>query len=163
MFIAYFDSPVGCLRVVADENAVTAVEFVDAAGEDTCLSPLVSQCLAELSEYFAGSRHTFSVPLAPQGTEFQVQVWNKLVAIPFGRKVSYTGLATQLGDRNKLRAVGGANHVNPIAILIPCHRVVGADRSLVGYGGGLWRKRWLLEHEQSTKEGTRTIALTAFI
>jgi methylated-DNA-[protein]-cysteine S-methyltransferase len=101
----------------------------------------------QLDAYFAGELETFDLPLAPAGTAFQLRVWDQLKRIPFGETISYRELAERLGDPRAVRAVGLANGRNPISIVVPCHRVIGADGSLVGYGGGLERKRWLLEHE----------------
>ena len=161
--IVYFESPVGCVRIKASETALVELEFVDAAGEDALPNAIAQQTAQELMEYFAGARKDFTVPLAPTGTNFQQAVWGQLVAIPFGKTTSYGNLARHMKNEGAIRAIGQANHVNPIAIIIPCHRVIGSDRSLVGYGGGLWRKRWLLEHERAIAEGTRTIPLTQFL
>lgn len=160
--IAYYESPIGTLRIKAVDEKLREVEFVDVAGEDETLTPVVSQTVRELGEYFAGRLRAFSVPLAPLGTSFQKSVWEGLQHIPFGTTLSYAGLAKQLNNFDAIRAVGQANHVNPIAIIIPCHRVIGSDRTLVGYGGGLWRKRWLLDHELHAKEGTHHVALSSF-
>jgi methylated-DNA-[protein]-cysteine S-methyltransferase len=100
-----------------------------------------------MDEYFEGSRKEFQLPLAPEGTDFQKRVWSELLNIPYGATCSYLDVARALGDANAIRAVGAANGRNPISIIIPCHRVIGADGSLTGYGGGLWRKEWLLRHE----------------
>ena len=108
--------------------------------------PLKKVC-SQLRQYFNGSRTDFDIELKPQGTQFQLQVWNQLMKIKYGQVTTYLNLAKDLGDRGLLRAVGGANGSNPIAIIIPCHRVIGANGKLVGYGGGLWRKKWLLTHE----------------
>jgi methylated-DNA-[protein]-cysteine S-methyltransferase len=105
---------------------------------------------AQLDAYFAGELVAFDVPLAVHGTEFQKRVWDQLVQIPYGETISYSELARRLGDLKLVRAVGLANGRNPISIIVPCHRVIGADGSLVGYGGGLERKQWLLEHEEVT-------------
>jgi methylated-DNA-[protein]-cysteine S-methyltransferase len=101
----------------------------------------------QLQAYFAGERREFDLPLAPYGSDFQRRVWSALLEIPYGETISYLELARRLGDPRAVRAVGSANGRNPISIIIPCHRVIGADGSLVGYGGGLERKRWLLRHE----------------
>ena len=101
----------------------------------------------QLEEYFNGQRKTFSVRLNPLGTDFQKRVWDELLNIPFGKRTSYMKQTLQLGDEKAIRAVASANGKNPIWIIIPCHRVVGSDGSLTGYAGGLWRKKWLLEHE----------------
>ena len=109
--------------------------------------PIISQTALELNEYFSGTRKTFDVPLMAQGTPFRERVWEELKLIPYGEVISYVELARRIGNPNASRAVGGANHNNPISILIPCHRVIASDGSLCGYGGEVWRKVWLLEHE----------------
>jgi methylated-DNA-[protein]-cysteine S-methyltransferase len=108
---------------------------------------VLARACEQLAEYFAGSRTTFSIPLEPVGTPFQRRVWEALRAIPYGTMLSYSDLARRLGDVRATRAVGAANGRNPIPIIVPCHRVVGANGDLTGFGGGLDRKRWLLEHE----------------
>jgi AraC family transcriptional regulator of adaptative response/methylated-DNA-[protein]-cysteine methyltransferase len=112
---------------------------------------LLDQLRRELQEYFAGQRRDFSVPLAPRGTPFQEKVWHELRRIPYGETISYDELARRIGQPTAQRAVARANGMNRICILIPCHRVIGKDGSLTGYGGGLWRKRLLLELERSGK------------
>jgi methylated-DNA-[protein]-cysteine S-methyltransferase len=116
----------------------------DAQGGETGMSSLIIQLL---DEYFLGHRESFSIPLDLQGTDFQKRVWAELLKIPYGTTISYKELAIRLGDIKCIRAAGTANGANPVSIIVPCHRVIGSDGSLVGYGGGLWRKRWLLEHE----------------
>jgi methylated-DNA-[protein]-cysteine S-methyltransferase len=108
---------------------------------------------AQLAEYFAGRRTTFDLPLAPRGTPFQLRVWEALRGIPYGRTISYLDLARRVADDKATRAVGAANGRNPLPIVVPCHRVIGADGSLVGFGGGIARKRWLLSHEGAFGEG----------
>jgi methylated-DNA-[protein]-cysteine S-methyltransferase len=110
------------------------------------------EAVAQLDEYFRGRRKEFTLELQLSGTEFQKQVWRELLKIPYGRTVSYGVLAAALGKPGSARAVGGANHRNPVSIVIPCHRVIGADGQLVGYGGGLWRKKWLLAHEKKPSQ-----------
>jgi methylated-DNA-[protein]-cysteine S-methyltransferase len=114
--------------------------------EDATAQPLAAT-RRQLSEYFAGSRRTFELPLRLEGTAFQQRVWRELTEIPYGETWSYGQLATRIGKPSASRAVGLANGRNPISILVPCHRVIGADGSLTGYGGGLERKQWLLAHE----------------
>lgn len=151
---AYYHSPVGWLLLEADESAITKVHFMDEKGEvSASLSPVLRQCIAELDEYFSGKREGFSLPLRPFGTDFQQKVWKQLLNIPFAKTVSYSQVAAQLGDLKSIRAVGTANGRNPLAIIIPCHRVIGRDGSLTGYGGGLWRKKWLLDFERKRKQG----------
>ncbi|MBZ0115042.1 MAG: methylated-DNA--[protein]-cysteine S-methyltransferase [Thermoanaerobaculia bacterium] len=156
----WFDSPLGPLGATADaEGLIRRLEFVDPADESAAtknsvepsLSTAAGVALAEvgkqLDEYFALSRREFDLPLRPVGTAFQEQVWHALLAIPFGATESYGGLAHRIDNPKAVRAVGRANGANPIAIVIPCHRVIGNDGSLTGYGGGIERKRWLLQHE----------------
>jgi len=148
-------SPIGDLRLVAGGGALRAVHMTErrddptdpAYGDERDDEPVLQQARRELDEYFAGGRRRFDVPLGAVGTEFQRAVWSALEAIEFGAICSYADIARALGRPTATRAVGGANNKNPIAIIVPCHRVVGSDRTLTGYGGGLERKRWLLAHE----------------
>lgn len=151
------ESPLGPLVAVAGHAGLERLSF-DAPGgaprsgssDDPCLARLAD----ELGEYFAGRRRAFTVPLAPRGTDFERRVWDELRRIPCGRTRSYADIARALGDPLAVRAVGRANGANPIAILIPCHRVIASDGSLHGYGGGLDRKRRLLELEGALGAGT---------
>lgn len=152
-------SPVGELLVAASDSGVTGIYFPtpdrmpkDRAGwvEDDgreCTGEVLARARRQLTEYFAGRRTTFDLPLDPSGTAFQHRVWAALRTIPYGTTTSYGELARRLGDVRATRAVGAANGRNPISIVVPCHRVVGAKGELTGFGGGLDRKRWLLEHE----------------
>ena len=120
-----------------------------------CLQPCheeLATAVQQLTEYFNGQRNSFSFTLNPQGTEFQKKVWEALLEIPYGKTVSYQELSVQLGDVKAIRAVAAANGKNPLWIVVPCHRVIGSDGSLTGYAGGLWRKKWLLEHENPVKQ-----------
>lgn len=150
---AFLESPIGWLRVLADETALRAVDFVESAGagrgaEEPARPPVLVEALAELEAYFRGDRTSFSVPLRLEGTTFQRRVWGRLLRVPYGRTTTYRDLAAAVGNPRATRAVGGANHRNPVSIIVPCHRVIGADGRLTGYGGGLWRKEWLLRHER---------------
>ena len=149
-------SPVGVLYLVADtDGRLTHLLFDD----ETRFAPLApaprpdpapfTAAVAQLGEYFAGDRRDFDLPLAPVGTPFQQAVWQVLRTIPFGETRSYAAQAVALGRPSAVRAAAAANGRNPIGIVVPCHRVIGTDGSLTGYGGGLWRKRWLLGHEQA--------------
>jgi AraC family transcriptional regulator of adaptative response/methylated-DNA-[protein]-cysteine methyltransferase len=111
-------------------------------------SPVLDQAAAEVAEYFAGARRRFTLPVRSVGTPFEQEVWSVLQDIPFGETRSYADIARQVGRPDAVRAVGRANGMNSLAIVVPCHRVVGSDGRLVGYGGGLWRKEWLLELER---------------
>ncbi len=142
-----FESPVGWVEVATSNEGLISVLFKDKDSGQHDKHPILEQAVHQLNGYFAGSIKRFRLPLAPQGTEFQQNVWQQLVNIPFGKSISYLALAKQLGDEKLIRAVGTANGRNPIAIIIPCHRVIGSDGSLTGYAGGLNRKRWLLQHE----------------
>jgi methylated-DNA-[protein]-cysteine S-methyltransferase len=145
-------SPVGELTLTATETALTGVYFPTSRhGPPPIMSRVESEVLArarqQLEEYFAGQRTTFDLPLAAEGSDFEHRVWDALRAIPYGATTSYGELARRLGDARNARAVGAANGKNPIPIIVPCHRVIGAKGDLTGFGGGVDRKRWLLEHE----------------
>ena len=157
------DSPVGELTLIASPRGLRAVlwpnEFVPLSDDDAASVPLapagppaaaavLEQARRELQEYFAGDRREFEVPLDPVGTNFQLAAWLELRRIPFGATISYGEQARRLGDVKKSRAVGAANGRNPLSIIVPCHRVVGSNGQLVGFGGGLDTKAWLLHHEQ---------------
>ena len=146
----FYETIIGYLTISADEQGITDVSFgkrnpVDAVCQET---PVIKQAVSELQEYFEGRRREFTVPLHPQGTDFQLRVWQVLRTIPYGKTWSYKQVATAAGNPNASRAVGMANNRNPIAIIIPCHRVIGANGRLVGYAGGLDVKEKLLEIEQ---------------
>lgn len=149
---AYYSSPVGELLIQSEENKIVTVHFLKTEKEEVRLTPVIEQCIEELDEYFYKGRKFFTVELKLIGTTFQVKVWNELQHIPYGRTISYFDLALRLGDINTIRAAGLANGQNPIAIIIPCHRVIGKDGDLVGYGGGLDKKEWLLLHEGAFSE-----------
>ena len=114
----------------------------------------LKEAVLQLQDYFDGKRTTFTFPLNPSGTDFQKKVWDELLHIPFGKTCSYLDLSKKLGDVKAIRAVASANGKNPLWIVIPCHRVIGSDGSLTGYAGGLWCKKWLLEHENPVKQET---------
>ena len=139
-------TPVGYLRVTANNVALTEVGFFDEAlpPENVKQNPIAENAISQLSEYLQGKRHSFDLPLAPKGTEFQQRVWQKLLKVAYGQTASYLDIAKALNKPTACRAVGAANGKNPIAIVIPCHRVIGANGSLTGYAGGLDRKSYLL-------------------
>lgn len=156
----YMTSPIGILKITASDRAVTAVERIiseeekPAGMEDKMIEhPVIRQCCEELQEYFAGCRQSFDVPLAPSGTPFQQRVWNALCQIPYGKTRTYGDVAKMAGNPKASRAVGMANHRNPILILIPCHRVIGSDGSLTGYAAGLETKKYLLQLEKENGHG----------
>lgn len=147
-------SPIGPIRLTIRDGALNGVFMLTHkygpagfAEEERGESALLHEGARQLAAYFDGTLREFDLPLAPEGSEFQRQVWDELRRIPLGETTSYMAIAKRLGDARHVRAVGSANGRNPISIIIPCHRVVGSDGSLVGYGGGLERKRWLLDHE----------------
>ncbi len=140
-------TPVGWLTICADETAVRCVHFGTPPGRERG-SPLLREAARQIEAYFSGDRQGFDLPLAPRGTPFQQRVWSQLQTVPYATTSSYGRVAACLGHPQAARAVGGANHRNPIAIVIPCHRIVGADGRLTGYASGIERKAWLLAHEQ---------------
>jgi O-6-methylguanine DNA methyltransferase len=142
-------SPVGIIEIVGIENLITHLLFVDEHPSASDQIPaILNDMKFQLDEYFAGQRKKFDIPILLQGTNFQERVWQELLKIPYGASVSYGEIAQQIGQRNAARAVGHANHLNKLPIIIPCHRVIGKNMKLVGYAGGIWRKEWLLAHEQ---------------
>ena len=146
MYTTLHPSPVGEILLRADDEGRLTELYLRHDGARDTDGPF-DAVRGQLDAYFAGERETFDVPLALHGTPFQRRVWEQLTRIPFGETISYSELARRLGDPKLVRAVGLANGRNPVSIIVPCHRVIGADGSLVGYGGGLERKQWLLEHE----------------
>lgn len=150
---SYIKSQLGFLHVITENRAVKAVLFMDDySGEEIVVDKIALKVKTQLEEYFSGQRKNFELDLKPDGTEFQQKVWSALLEIPFGRTVSYHQQAVKLGDVKSIRAVASANGRNPIAIIIPCHRVIGSDGTLTGYAGGLHRKQKLLELETGVKQ-----------
>ncbi len=160
---AYYTSPVGELLIKASDEAIISILFSDSektsenhqvTGE---LPEVMHKCFRQLDEYFAGKRKVFDLPVIQEGTSFQQTVWKALCDIDYGKTISYLELARHIGNEKSIRAVGTTNGKNQISIVVPCHRVIGANGSLTGYAGGLWRKRWLLEHEQKIAHGVQTL------
>ncbi len=145
--VAYYLSPVGELLIESENEKIITLGFLKDSKQEEFPSPIIEQCKSELEEYFSGHRKFFSFEMDLRGTEFQINVWNQLLNIPFGKTISYEELAIRVGNIKSIRAVGLANGQNPIAIVVPCHRVIGKSGELVGYGGGLDKKIWLLQHE----------------
>lgn len=152
---AYYSSPVGELIIQSEDEKITIVNFLKAEKQEEHITPVIEQCIRELDEYFYHGRKFFTVELNPYGSAFQHKVWNELMTIPYGTTISYEELAIRVGDIKSIRAVGLANGQNMIAIIIPCHRVIGKNGDLVGYGGGLDNKAWLLQHEGAFKQQLR--------
>ena len=150
--IGYLASPIGDIEITSLGNKITGVRFLNSARSAESLTPVLEQCINELEEYFLSGRKFFTVDLQFSGSAFQDKVWSQLLTIPYGKTISYLELALRTGDINSVRAVGLANGENPIAILVPCHRVIGKNGDLVGYGGGVDKKIWLLQHEGAFAE-----------
>ncbi len=152
----YLSSPLGTLRLTGDVSGVSAISCLDDPMPDLPLArnlpAPMQQARDQLTDYFNGIRKDFTFLMTPIGTPFQQRVWEALLTVPFGQTRSYLSLARQLGDEKAIRAVASANGRNPLAVVIPCHRIIGSDGSLTGYAGGLWRKQWLLEHEGSRRK-----------
>ncbi len=146
----YYKSPIGYFKIVGAGNYVRQVQFtdLDSAPEFT-IPACLEHCCDQLDEYFARKRQTFDLQLEPEGTHFQKSVWQKLLEIPYGKTVTYLDIANQLNNPKAIRAVGAANGRNPIPLIIPCHRVIGSNGQLIGFGGGIWRKEFLLRHENA--------------
>lgn len=157
----YYQSPVGLLRISGTEEYITEVHFHDSTekvpARKKTIPPLLIQCVEQLIQYFNGQRKQFELPLNQPGTPFQQETWGYLLGIPYGKTISYLDLALKTGDRKATRAVANANGKNNIAIIVPCHRVIGSSGELTGYAGGLWRKKWLLELEAKYTYGIQTL------
>lgn len=140
-------SPLGTICLEFSKSGLFALYFSNEPVDEYLASGEMENCAEQLKEYFAGTRREFDLSLDLQGTPFRVSVWNELLKIKFGQTISYSALARKVGDIKAIRAVANANAKNPVSIVVPCHRVIGSDGSLTGYAGGLWRKKWLLDHE----------------
>ncbi|CCG52068.1 Methylated-DNA--[protein]-cysteine S-methyltransferase [Flavobacterium indicum GPTSA100-9 = DSM 17447] len=147
------NSPLGFTLIEGDELGISKISVTSNEEElSTIIPDALTTAVTQLEEYFLGKRTHFDFKLNPSGTEFQKKVWKELLKIPFGKTVSYQEITNQLGDPKAIRAVANANGKNPLWIVVPCHRVIGSDGSLTGYAGGLWRKKWLLDHENPVKQ-----------
>jgi methylated-DNA-[protein]-cysteine S-methyltransferase len=149
VFTHYQESPLGWLRLSGSGQGIKEIAFIEEVPTEISdeVPVFLSECSRQLKEYFQGERKTFELQLDPYGTGFQQKVWNHLSQVPFGQTRSYLDISLQLGAATYTRAVGSANGRNPIAIVVPCHRVIGSNGTLTGYAGGLWRKKWLLQFE----------------
>lgn len=153
----YFKTPIGIAKITCDDVGITEISVLDddfkiRVTSQEIIHPFLQECINQLQEYFSESRKSFDLKLNPKGTEFQQAVWNELLNIPFGRTRTYLEQTKKLGDVKAIRAVASANGKNPLWIVVPCHRVIGSDGYLTGYAGGIWRKKWLLEHESGVKQ-----------
>jgi len=154
MDTAYINTPIGALKIVGSNKGVSAILFTEETVTTSIIVPeVLKETVQQLTAYFNKERTEFNVKLAPEGTKFQQKVWKELQTIPFGKTTSYQQMANNLGNPKVIRAAASANGKNPIAVIIPCHRVIGTDGSLTGYAGGLHRKKWLLAHESPVKQG----------
>lgn len=154
IYKTYYDSPIGYLEIQGTEQEILSITFVEQKCENEEI-PLLMECCNQIDEYFRGIRKEFTINLILKGTEFQRKVWNELIKIPFGDTLTYKGIAQLVGNINAVRAVGSANSKNTLSIIVPCHRVIGSDRALRGYAGGIWRKEWLINHEKNLKLSSR--------
>lgn len=164
---AYYKSPLGTLIIRETDGSVSAVLFAnsykgeklneEALSFQPPQSSIIAKCITQLDEYFEGKRKSFDLPMMQAGTDFQKSVWAKLMNIPFGRTISYKELSKRIGNLKAIRAVGTTNGNNSICIIVPCHRVIGSNGDLTGYGGDLWRKKWLLDHEAKIENGLQEL------
>lgn len=156
MHIAVVKSPIGYLKLEASDIGLKSCSILSEEQAMSCincgLSPFLEDVIEQLQEYFKGDRESFEIEFDLEGTDFQKRVWNALTTIPFGKTISYSEFALQLGDLKAIRAVASANGKNPIGIIIPCHRVIGSDGSLTGFAWGIDKKKWLLEYESNYKQ-----------
>jgi len=152
METCFIKSPLGIAKIVGDDNGISIISILQEGEISSIIPNELKEATTQLQEYFEGKRTDFSFNLNPKGTDFQKKVWQELRNIPFGKTMSYLDLSKKLGDVKAIRAVASANGKNPLWIVVPCHRVIGTDGSLTGYAGGLWRKKWLLEHENPTNQ-----------
>ncbi|CAA0159523.1 Methylated-DNA--protein-cysteine methyltransferase [Tenacibaculum maritimum] len=153
----YYKTPIGFAKITGNKDGIQTVSVLDAIPNTFKTTPKeiayeLQECVTQLDEYFKGKRIQFNLKLNPQGTSFQQRVWKELLNIPYNKTKSYLEQAKSLGDIKAIRAVASANGKNPIWIILPCHRVIGSDGSLTGYAGGIWRKKWLLAHENPVKQ-----------
>ena len=148
----YYNSPVGILEISGGDGFISTLYFSTSMTESKS-NEYIDMCRIQLEEYFTGKRADFDLTLSPESTDFQLKVWKELIKIPFGITRSYMDVTKKLGDEKAIRAVANANGQNKIPIIIPCHRVIGSDGSLTGYSGGMWRKKWLLNHEKKYFSG----------
>lgn len=149
----YYKTPIGIAKIEGDENGIQAITVLD--DEMVFVEEIpnyLKDCVQQLDEYFKGTRSTFNLKLNPKGTPFQQKVWNELLNVPYGKTRTYLEQSKKLGDIKAIRAVASANGKNPLWIVIPCHRIIGSNGSLTGYAGGIWRKKWLLEHENPSTQ-----------
>jgi methylated-DNA-[protein]-cysteine S-methyltransferase len=154
METVYINSPLGITKIVGDEDGVSVISVSDVGTVEVSaeIPKVLKEAVSQLEEYFEKKRTDFDFKLNPKGTEFQQKVWKALLEIPYGKTISYMDQTKKLGDIKAIRAVASANGKNPLWIVVPCHRVIGTNGSLTGYAGEIWRKKWLLEHENPSTQ-----------
>lgn len=148
----FIKTPLGIAKITGDEEGISVISISNEGIISQVIPVVLQEAGSQLNDYFDGKRTDFTFKLNPSGTAFQKKVWAALLEIPFGKTISYLELSKKLGDIKAIRAVASANGRNPLWIVVPCHRVIGTDGSLTGYAGGLWRKKWLLEHENPSNQ-----------
>jgi methylated-DNA-[protein]-cysteine S-methyltransferase len=163
LYTTYYQSPIGTIKVSGTDNYIAEMIFEDglqrfpANEAEEQIPELIVQAVEQLIQYFHGARRSFDLPIHQSGTDFQQRVWHELVNIPYGKTISYLELSRRLGDTKVIRAAASANGRNNMCIIVPCHRVIGSNQDLVGYAGGLWRKKWLLGLENKIANGVQTL------
>ena len=162
LYTTYYQSPIGKIKVAGTENYISELLFQDnndisAQPDNTTMPAMILQAIEQLIQYFNGERRVFDLPIDQYGTEFQQKVWHELIRIPYGKTISYLELSRRVGDTKAIRGAASANGKNYLCIVVPCHRVIGSNMDLVGYAGGLWRKRWLLGLENKIANGVQTL------
>ena len=150
--VAYFESPIGLIMMEAKGENIVGISFVDAISMSEKITPVLQEAKKQMKEYFEGRRKEFDLPIALEGTEFEQKVWRALKEIEYGSVASYKDVAQKIGHNKAYRAIGGTNHKNKLAIVIPCHRVIGSNGKMTGYAGGIWRKTWLIGHEKKNSK-----------
>ncbi len=160
-YYSFYESPIGLIRIGGTDQYISEISFIDNNDQVNYglpgVSEIIHQCTEQLIEFFQGTRKKFDLPIHQTGTEFQKKVWNQLTDINYGKTISYLDLAKKMGDEKVIRAAASTNGKNKIAIIVPCHRVIGTHKNLVGYSGGLWRKKWLLQHEFRIANGIQVL------
>ncbi|PKM66118.1 MAG: cysteine methyltransferase [Firmicutes bacterium HGW-Firmicutes-2] len=146
--VVYYESPIGLIMIEARDETIVEVSFAEDVKVSEKETPVLSQAKKQLDEYFEGKRKDFDLPIELQGTDFEKKVYIALIQIKYGNLASYKDIACNIGHDKACRAVGGTNHKNKLAIIVPCHRIIGSNGKMTGYAGGLWRKTWLIDHEQ---------------
>ena len=151
IYIGYYKSPVGLLKIQSTSNSIFSIKFSEEKDSKPNMSNIIDNCIEQLDDYFSGKLKKFKLKLEMHGTPFQVSVWKALEKIKYGETKSYADISESINIKNSFRAVGNANNKNKITIIVPCHRVIGKSGNMTGYGAGIWRKEWLLDHERKFK------------